>query len=59
MPKKHDSTMLAAWAREHGITGYEHYDPKEREKRRLEAIRQSQNRHRRKEHDSFKRKKYK
>ena len=50
--------MLAAWARQYGITGYEQYDPKEREKRRLHALRQ-QNNQRRKENEPFRRKKYK
>lgn len=25
--KKHKLEMIAAWARENGIRGYEHYDP--------------------------------
>ena len=58
MPKKHDPDMLAEWARQYGITGYEHYDPKEREKRRLHALRQHNNK-RRKENEPFRHKKYK
>ena len=26
--KRHDSSMLAAWARQYGIKGYEQFDPK-------------------------------
>ena len=32
MAKKHDINMIAQWAREHGIKGYVHLDPKERAK---------------------------
>lgn len=28
---KHKPEMIAAWARENGIRGYEHYDPNYRE----------------------------
>ena len=31
---KHKPGMLAAWARENGIRGYEHYDPSYRENER-------------------------
>lgn len=32
MAKKHDINMIAQWAKEYGIRGYEHLDPKERQK---------------------------
>ena len=31
-------SMTAAWAKDYGISGYDHYDPKVQEKRRLDAI---------------------
>lgn len=34
MAKKHDMNMIAAWAKENGIRGYEHLDPKNREQHR-------------------------
>tara|TARA_Y100000593_G_C4093758_1_gene229789 strand:- start:333 stop:527 length:195 start_codon:yes stop_codon:yes gene_type:complete len=40
MGKKHDSAMLAAWARENGLRGYEHYDPRVRAKARQEGVKQ-------------------
>lgn len=36
--KKHDITMIAAWARDWGISGYEHLDPKVRELRRIASL---------------------
>jgi pyruvate/2-oxoacid:ferredoxin oxidoreductase alpha subunit len=36
--KAHKIEMIAVWAREHGIRGYEHLDPQSVAKRRLEAI---------------------
>ena len=32
LAKKHDINMIAQWARENGIRGYEHLEPKERQK---------------------------
>ena len=32
--KKHSPEMIAAWAKENGIRGYEHYDPRNREEDR-------------------------
>ena len=55
MPKKHDPDMLAEWARQYGITGYEHYDPKEREKRRQHAIKQFNAKKRKNNNESNKR----
>ena len=36
--RKHSMSMTAAWAKDYGISGYDHYDPKVQEKRRLDAI---------------------
>ena len=47
--------MLAEWARQYGITGYEHYDPKEREKRRQHAIKQFNAKKRKNNNESNKR----
>ena len=35
MAKKHDINMIAAWAKEYGIKGYDHLDPKNREQHRI------------------------
>ncbi len=32
--KAHKPEMIAQWAKENGIRGYEHYDPRERNKPR-------------------------
>ena len=36
--KKHDMKMIAAWAAENGIRGYEHLDPKVQQQRRQSGI---------------------
>jgi len=36
--KKHDINMIATWAKDWGVSGYDHLDPKEREYRRQRAI---------------------
>lgn len=36
--KAHKTDMYAAWARDAGISGFEHWDPKNREKMRQKAI---------------------
>ncbi|MCH1437361.1 MAG: hypothetical protein L7U70_04685 [Flavobacteriales bacterium] len=36
--KAHKSEMIAAWARDHGISGFEQYDPKVQEKNRMRAM---------------------
>lgn len=43
--RAHKQDMYAAWARDHGIEGYEQWDPKNREKARQRAnkYRQKQN----------------
>ena len=44
--KAHKSDMLAAWAKENKVSGwekiYQAYDPKEREKRRQQSLRYAQ-----------------
>jgi hypothetical protein len=42
--KKHDITMIAAWARDWGIPGYEHLDPKVRELRRIASLKKQRDR---------------
>ncbi len=37
MSKKHKPEMIAAWARENGVFGYEHYDPQYRETQRRKS----------------------
>ncbi len=37
--KRHDSSMLAAWARQYGLKGYEQFDPKFKEQQRMRALR--------------------
>ena len=36
--KKHDINQLAAWARDWGLDGYEQYDPKIREKTKIQSL---------------------
>ena len=48
--KAHKTDMYAAWARDAGISGYEHWDPKNREKSRMKAMRDLQ----KKNHDKEK-----
>jgi len=47
--KAHKQDMYAAWARDHGISGFEHWDPKNREKARMKALKYQQKRNERKE----------
>ena len=35
LAKKHDINMIAQWAKEYGIKGYDHLDPKNREQHRI------------------------
>ena len=44
--KAHKPDMIAAWARDAGIKGYEHFDPKVQAKRRQEALAKHNNRRR-------------
>ena len=36
--KKHDINQLAAWARDWGLDGYEQYDPKNKEKTKIQGL---------------------
>tara|TARA_R100000231_G_scaffold23655_1_gene22170 strand:+ start:305 stop:475 length:171 start_codon:yes stop_codon:yes gene_type:complete len=36
--KAHKEDMYAAWARDHGIEGFEQWDPKNREKARQRGV---------------------
>jgi len=36
--KAHKPEMIAAWARENDISGFEQYDPKVQEKNRMRAL---------------------
>ena len=45
--KAHKSEMYAAWARDHKIEGFEHYDPKWQEKNRMRALKYQQKRNER------------
>ena len=53
--KAHKIDMIAAWARENGLKGYEHLDPQVREKNRQKAIKTTNERRRREEEDKEKR----
>lgn len=53
--KKHDINMIADWARDWGIEGFEHYDPKVREQRRMSGLKRMRERERKEENkNSFK-----
>ena len=45
--KKHDINMIAAWAKDWGIDGYEHLDPKVREQRRTASMKKKREKDRR------------
>jgi len=47
--KKHDINMIAAWARDWGIDGFEHYDPKIREQKRMAGLKKMRKRERKEE----------
>jgi len=47
--KAHKPDMYAAWARDHDISGFDHWDPKNREKARMKALKYQQKRNERKE----------
>ena len=44
--KKHDINMIAAWARDWGLTGFEHLDPKIREQKRMVSLKKMRERDR-------------
>jgi hypothetical protein len=39
--KKHDINQLAAWARDWGLDGYEQYDPKNKEKTKIQGLKRT------------------
>jgi|SaaInl5LU_22_DNA_1037371.scaffolds.fasta_scaffold34044_3 hypothetical protein len=39
--KKHDINLIAAWAKDWGIKGYDHLDPKAKEQNRQYAIKKN------------------
>lgn len=47
--KAHKKDMIAAWAKENGIKGYEMYDPQVQEKNRMRAMKSRQKQEERKE----------
>jgi len=51
--KKHDINMIAAWARDWGIDGFEHYDPKIREQKRMASLKKQRERQRKDEDRKF------
>lgn len=53
--KAHKMDMIAAWARDWGIKGYEHLDPQVREKQRQKALKQHNERQRRESEEKEKR----
>lgn len=42
--KKHDINMIAAWARDWGLSGYEHLDPKVRVQRQYTSMKKQRER---------------
>jgi len=54
--KKHDINMIAAWARDWGLEGFDHLDPKNREMRRQASLKRQRERERKEE--SHRQKKY-
>lgn len=40
--KAHRQDMYAAWARDWGIEGFDHWDPKNREKHRMRELKRKQ-----------------
>jgi len=46
MAKKHDINMIAAWAKDWGIVGYDHLDPKVREQRRTGSMKRKREKER-------------
>ena len=49
--KAHRPEMLAAWAKEYGISGYEMYDPKYRNQQRNKVNKRPEKNFKRKERD--------
>ena len=47
--KAHKLDMIAAWAKDWGIDGYDHLDPKVREQRRIANMKKQRERQRKEE----------
>ena len=53
--KAHKLDMIAAWAKDWGIKGYDHLDPKEQNKRRTQGIQKALERERKAREEKEKR----
>ena len=53
MAKKHDPDQIGMWAKDWGISGYEAYDPKERERRRQYGVKQALKQQRKEQERKF------
>ena len=51
--KKHDINMIAQWAKDWGIDGFDHLDPKVREQRRVANMKKQRERTRKDEERRF------
>lgn len=51
--KKHDINMIAAWAKDWGIDGYEHLDPKVREQRRTASMKKKREKDRKEQQRKY------
>ena len=51
--KKHDVNMIAAWAKDWGIDGYEHLDPKVREQRRTASMKKKREKDRKEQQRKY------
>ena len=47
--KAHKPDMIAAWAKDWGVRGYEHLDPKVREQRRMSSLKKMREKERKEE----------
>lgn len=54
MAKKHDINMIANWAKENGISGFDHLDPKIREHRRMSSLKKLREKERKEEENKTK-----
>jgi hypothetical protein len=54
--KKHDINMIADWARDWGLSGYEHYDPKVRVQRQMASLKKMRERDRKDQDKWFQKK---
>lgn len=53
MMKKHDIKMIAQWARDWGIEGYEHLDPKVQEHRRIQSMKKMREKERKEQQRKY------